>query len=135
MRDTKYPVAPPPIRPAWERLDQRLNVHVRKNQSEEIANLQAATVNWYENFPISDYDSPSSLEEKNTRLEAIQGGIRSVAEKELLKSKKKVIKGYISSVHIPSPCKCSRHTCTVLYASVCYSIIRYHVTHTRRTAR
>jgi hypothetical protein len=83
----------PPIRPAWERVDRRLNVHVRKNQSEKIASLQAATVNSYENSPIPNHDTPSSLEEKNTRLEVIQEGICSVAEKELLKPKKKVSKG------------------------------------------
>jgi hypothetical protein len=37
-------------------------------------------VSWYENFPIPNYDTPSYLEEKNTRLEA-------------LKPKKKVSKG------------------------------------------
>jgi hypothetical protein len=66
---------------------------IRTNQSEEIVNLQAATVTWYENSPIPDHDTPSSLEKKNTRLEVIQKGIRSVTEKELLKPKKKVSKG------------------------------------------
>jgi hypothetical protein len=68
-------------------------VHVWKNQSEEIANLQAEKVTWYENSPIPDYYTPSSLKEKNTCLEAIQEGICSVAEKKLLKPKKKVSKG------------------------------------------
>jgi hypothetical protein len=125
----QIPHRDPPIRPAWERVDRRLNVHVRKNQSEEIASLQAATVTWYENSSLPDHDSPCSLEEKNTRLEVIQEGIRSVAEKELLKPKKKFSKGIYFSVHTPFLCKCSRHTCTVLCAS------HYRVTPTRQTAR
>jgi hypothetical protein len=88
----QIPSRDPPIRPALERVDRRLNVHVRKNQSEEIANLQAATVTWYENSHIQNQDTPGSLEEKNTRLEVIQEGICSVAEKELLKPKKESIK-------------------------------------------
>jgi hypothetical protein len=83
----------PPIRPAWERVDRRLNVHLRKDQSKEIASLQAATVTWYERSNLPEHDAPCSLDEKNTRLKVVYEGICSVAEKELLKPRKKVSKG------------------------------------------
>jgi hypothetical protein len=128
----QIPSRVPPIRPAWERVDRRLNVHVRKNQSEEIASLQAATVTWHENSSLPDHDSPCSLEEKNTRLEVIQEGIRSVAEKELLKPKKKVSKGIYFFGAYPIPLQMLK---THLHCLVRYLITRHYVTHTRRTAR
>jgi hypothetical protein len=79
-------------------MKRRLQVVIKKTDTDDIKKIQAQAFLWLESFPTPP--SPLSAGDRNARLEALQEGVRSSAAGVLLKPKKKQSPGRLSG---PSP--------------------------------
>jgi hypothetical protein len=76
-----------PIKPIWEHTERRMQVAINKRLHKTLEELKSKTLDWLSTAPASPF--PLTLEERDSRLEELQTGLRVTAETALLQPKKK----------------------------------------------
>jgi hypothetical protein len=90
-----------PVEPIWECTERRLQVAIDKRLYETLEELKSKTLDWLSTAPASPF--PLTLEERDSRLEELQTGLRVTAESALLRSKKKHAPGWYFFGAFPVP--------------------------------